>query len=60
MEERKLKVNFYKCGSGSISSKTNIPISFYKRINVTPEERDIIVTVNDETGEIIIKKDNKN
>lgn len=60
MEERKLKVNFYKSGSGSISSKTNIPISFYKRINVTPEERDIIVTVNDDAGEIIIKKDSKN
>lgn len=58
MEERRLKVNFYKAGSGSMSSKTNIPISFYKKIGVTPEEREIIVTVNEKTGEIVIKKDN--
>ena len=57
MEERKLKVNFYKSGSGSISSKTNIPISFFKKIGVTPEERDIKVILDEEKGQIIIKKD---
>lgn len=58
MEERKLKVNFYKCGSGSISSKTNIPISFFRKIGVTPEERNIKVIVNEKTKQIIIEKDN--
>ena len=58
MEERRLKVNFYKCGSGSISSKTNIPISFFRKIGVTPEDRNIKVTVNEETKQIIIEKDN--
>lgn len=56
MEERNLKVNFFKSGSGSISAKTNIPISFYQKIGVTPEERDIKIIVNEKTGEIIIKK----
>lgn len=58
MEERNLKVNFYKCGSGSISSKTNIPISFFRKIGVTPEERNIKVKVNEETKQIIIEKNN--
>ena len=57
MEERKLKVNFYRAGSGSISSKTNIPISFFKKIGVTPDERDIKVILDEEKGQIIIEKD---
>lgn len=57
MEERKLKVNFYKSGSGSISSKTNIPISFFKKIGVTLEERNIKVILDEEKEQIIIEKD---
>jgi len=40
MEGRKLKTNFYKSGSGSVSSKTNLPVVDFRDMRVTPEDRE--------------------
>lgn len=56
MEERILKVIFNKSGSGSITPKLNIPMSWIKNMGVSIENREIVAIYNEETQEIIIKK----
>lgn len=56
MEERILKIIFNKSGSGSITPKLNIPMSWIKNMGVSKEEREVIAKYNEETQEIIIKK----
>lgn len=56
MEGRILKVISNKSGSGYITPKLNIPMSWIKDMGVSKEDREVIATYNEETQEIIIKK----
>ena len=56
MEERKLKMNFFKSGSGSINAKATLPVTWLRTINITPEERDFIVILDEKNKSLIIKK----
>jgi len=58
MEERKLKMNFFKSGSGSINAKATLPITWLRAIGITPEKRDFKIKLDEENGRIIIEKDN--
>lgn len=54
-ESRDLKVTFNKGGSGSMSSRITLPISWIRdHLGITPEKRDVEVTLEDD--KIIIKK----
>lgn len=56
MEEKNLKMNFFKSGSGSINAKATLPITWLRAIGITPEEREFTIKLNEKNGEIIIKK----
>ncbi len=56
MDERKLNVIFNKSGSGSITPKLNIPMSWIKSMGVSKEDREVIAIFDEEKQEIIIKK----
>jgi len=56
MEDRTLKIIFNKSGSGSITPKMNIPISWLKDMGVTIQEREVIAIYDEDKKEIIIKK----
>lgn len=58
MEERKLKILFGKSGSGSISPRISLPIGWIRDMGISQENRNVNVTYNEETKEIIIKKEN--
>ncbi|SCI75718.1 Uncharacterised protein [uncultured Clostridium sp.] len=53
-ETRDLKITFTKGGSGSTTCKLGIPTKWVKELNITPEERDVEVTLSEDR--IIIKK----
>lgn len=53
-EKRTLNVSFNKSGSGSISTKLNIPITWMRELSVSPEDREVEVTLEDD--KIIISK----
>ncbi|MDK2587293.1 AbrB/MazE/SpoVT family DNA-binding domain-containing protein [Romboutsia sedimentorum] len=53
-EKRTLNVSFNKSGSGSISTKLNIPITWMRELGVSPEDREVEVTLEDD--KIIISK----
>ena len=56
MEVRKLKVNLFKSGSGSVNAKVTLPITWIRDLGVTPEDREIDVEYDEEKKEIIIRK----
>lgn len=56
IKKRNLNVSFYRAGSGSPSTKINLPLSFLKSIGVTMEDRSIEVTLIEDEKTIIIKK----
>lgn len=56
MEVRKLKVNLFKSGSGSVNAKVTLPITWIRDLGVTPEDREVDVEYNEEKKEITIKK----
>ena len=56
MEERKLKMNFFKSGSGSINAKATLPVTWLRKLGITPENRDFTIKINEETKQIIIEK----
>ncbi|MGO1044485.1 AbrB/MazE/SpoVT family DNA-binding domain-containing protein [Clostridioides difficile] len=53
-ETRILNVIYNKSGSGSISTKLSIPISFFRELGVTETGRSVEVTLKGD--KIIIKK----
>ena len=57
MEEKKLKMNFFKSGSGSINAKATIPITWLRAIGITPENRNFKLKLNEEDNQIIIEKE---
>lgn len=56
MEERELKITFGKAGNGGRVTRLTIPIKWIDGMEITPEERNVIVSYNEETKEIIIRK----
>lgn len=56
METRKLKMGFYKSGSGSINAKTTVPITWLRKLGITPEEREFTIKLDEENNKIIIQK----
>lgn len=57
MEERKLKVIFGKSGSGSISPRISLPMSWIKDMGLSQEKREVKVEY-DENQKIITIKNN--
>lgn len=56
MEERELKISFGKSGNGGRVTRLTIPIKWIDGMEITPEERNVLVSYNEETQEIIIRK----
>ena len=56
MEGRKLKVSFYKSGSGSTSSRVNLPIIDFRDMGVVPEDREFNYYYDKENEIMIISK----
>lgn len=55
MEERKLKIMFNKDGRGAIGTKITLPISWVKKMGISPDNREVIVRFNEEKKQIIIE-----
>lgn len=60
MEVRNLKIIFNKSGDGYLSGKLSIPMTWLKDMNLTPEDREVEVTYDQETKSFTTKKLNKN
>lgn len=58
MEERKLKIMFTNDGKGRYTHKLSIPKTWLEKMEVSIEDREVIVSFNEETKEITIKKNN--
>lgn len=56
MEERILKVTFGKSGNGGVNPKLSIPKSFLDKLNITQEEREIRLSLDEENSKITITK----
>ena len=56
MEERKLKVIFGKSGSGSISPRISLPMSWIKDMGLSQEKREVKVEYDENQKIITIKK----
>lgn len=54
MEQRNLKISFNKSGSGSMSSSIRIPISWVKDMGISPNDREVLITFNE--NKIVIEK----
>ena len=57
MNKRKLNISFVKSGAGNISPRLILPISWIKEMNITEEERSVMVEFDGE--KIIVKKEDK-
>lgn len=57
MEERKLKIMFASDGKGRYTHKLSVPKTWLEKMGVTIEDREVMVSFNEETKEIIIKKE---
>lgn len=57
-EQRALNVSFSKSGSGSITSRLSIPISWLKEIGVTPDCKQVVLIKDGD--KIILKKSENN
>lgn len=55
MEKRETKVSFGKAGNG-IGSKITLPMPWLKKMEVSPENRDIEMFFDEEKKQIIIQK----
>ena len=56
MEERILKVTFGKSGNGGVNPKLSIPKSFLDKLNITQEEREIKLSLDEKNSKITITK----
>lgn len=58
MEENKriLNINFYKSGSGSISTKISLPITILREMGFTENDRKAEMIYDEEKKQIILKK----
>lgn len=56
MEERNLKVNFNKSGSGSYTPRLCLPITDLRKMKVTSEDREVKYYYDEENEIMIISK----
>ncbi len=56
MDKRTLNINFYKSGSGSISSKVTLPITILRKMGFSEEDRKAEMTYDEKKQQIILKK----
>lgn len=56
MEKRNLKVSFVKSGSGSITPRLILPKTFTDKLNITADERDVVLTLDEEKEILTIEK----
>lgn len=56
MESRKLNISFSKSGSGSINAKLSVPKTWLDKLEITPEEREIELTLDEENKKLILEK----
>lgn len=57
MEKRNLKVIFGKDGRGATNTKITLPVTWLKQMNITKDERDVVVEYNEKEQTITIKKE---
>lgn len=55
-KKRNLNITFGKSGSGSINPRVTVPKSFLDILEVTQEERGVVMELDEEKKMIIIKK----
>ncbi len=56
MDKRILNINFYKSGSGSISSKVTLPITILRKMGFTEDNRKAEMIYDEKKNQIILKK----
>lgn len=56
MEERILKITFGKSGNGGVNPRLSIPKSFLDKLNITQEEREVKISLDEENSKIVITK----
>lgn len=54
MKEKNAKITFYKAGNGS-TNKITIPAEFVRFLNLSKENNDIKIILDEENRQIIIK-----
>lgn len=59
MEERKLKISFYKAGSGSMSGRLCIPMKWLKDMELTPESNEVEVIYDEKKKSFTARKASK-
>lgn len=59
MEVRNLKIIFNKSGDGYFSGKLSIPMNWLKDMNLTPDDREVEVSYNQNEKSFTVKKINK-
>ncbi len=57
MEEKKVKVILYKSGDGYVTPRAPIPMKWFKKMGLSEEELEVKIRFNEETNELIIRKD---
>ncbi|MBM6876144.1 AbrB/MazE/SpoVT family DNA-binding domain-containing protein [Fusobacterium mortiferum] len=58
MEKRTLKISFGKSGNGGLNPKISIPKTFLDKLNITQENREVEMILDEDNQKlIIIKKD---
>ncbi len=56
MKTRILKVSFGKSGSGSVNTKISIPKKHLDEMGVSPDEREVLMSYDEEKKIITIQK----
>lgn len=56
MEEKKLRILLSKNGNGTLNPRFPIPLEWFKKMGLSEENKEVVATLNDKTGELIIKK----
>lgn len=55
MEKRELNISYYKAGNG-VASRMNIPITWLRKIGVTPENKTVELILDEENNQLVIKQ----
>ena len=58
MEKRELNISCGKAGTGK-SARLIIPIPWLRKLNITEDEREVYLMLDEENQELIIKKRDK-
>lgn len=58
MEERKARVIYHKAGNGK-SAKLTIPIPWLRELEITEENREVVIKLDKEKKSITLEKGNK-